>query len=461
MKTEERLELLFDAGSVEVFPFTTSSGYVTAVGKVNGQKVYCSAINPDEKPNSVFDGLQHHLNFLKNILKDPAPLVMIMDTPAYHSSASKSPFPPDSDKLLADENGIGKWYRLHSELSGKVPQVAVVCAKMGASLTFPPMLCDMTVMLKSAGMSLGRPDVVEKILGEKVDYSQLGGPEMHATISGSIDRVAETEKDAFEFTRKYLSFFVKSTNKQDLRNSQQLESEFSGLIPDNPNSAFDMQKVIANLADHGDFFELRANFAKELVTGFARIDGQICAIIANNSISNGGIYFPASCRKATRFISICNAFGIPAIFLADSAGFMVGSAVEQAGIIKEAAFMMQTIANAKIAKLSVVVRRDYTAGVYAMSGGGMGNDGFIALPTASISIYGKVVANKIAATGESEEERNNRNKMLEAAQNPAEYLKNGLLDEIVAPNSLKLRISQFLSDHKNTNRATHSPVLLV
>jgi acetyl-CoA carboxylase carboxyltransferase component len=246
-----------------------------------------------------------------------------------------------------------------------------------------------------------------------------------------------------------------------MRTSQKNIQELSGINPDNTNTAFDMHKVIANLADPESILEIRAKFATELITCFAAIDGQKTAIIANNSSSKGGIYFPASCRKATRFISICSAFGIPIIFLADSGGFMVGSAVEQAGIIKEAALMMQTVANAKVAKLAAVVRRDYTAGVYAMSGGGMGNDGFIALPTASISIYGKVVADKIAASGDSEEERENRNKMLEAAQDPAEYLKNGLIDAIVEPDDLKLRISQFLSEHSKSNRAAHTPIILV
>ncbi len=461
MKTIKRVELLFDTGTVELLPAVKPSGYITAVGKINGAKAYCSAINPDEMPTSVFDGLQHHLDFMEAILKDPAPFVMIMDTPAYHSTASKSPFPPDADRLLASKNGIGKWYKLHSELSGKVPQITVICAKMGASLTFPPMLCDVAVMLKDAGMSLGRPDVVEKIVGEKVDYSRLGGAEMHASISGSIDKVAETDEDAFAFVRNYLSFFKDNSMRESFAENSVSSEKFSDLIPTDSNIAFDMHKIVANLADTGKFIELRANFAKELITGFAHINGQPTGIIANNSAVRGGIFFPETCRKNTRFISICNAFGIPIVFIADSAGFMVGSVVEQAGIIKEASLMMQTIANAKIAKLSVALRRDYTAGVYAMSGGGIGNDTFIALPTATISIYGQAVAEKLSEGGTSEEECENRRKMLSAAQDPRRYLEKGLIDEIIEPNNLKLRISQFLSDMKVENRATHTPITLV
>ena len=464
-KALKRIEQLVDSGSFNEFESEISTGYITGTGTVEGRKVYISAIVSEEMPSNVFDGLQHHLNLLEAALKNPAPVVLILDIPGHQESTTHSPFPQDPAKLLVDRRGIGRWYALHSKLSGKVPQICVVCEKLGAAMTFPITLCDTAIMLEHAGMSIGRPDVVEKILGKKVDYKKLGGAEMHAAISGSIDKVVKTENEAFAFARNYLSFFPSYSGGPLPLTKPPFPSVtspmISELIPDDPNMAFDMCAVITSLADTGEFLELRAKFAEEVITGLAKIKGKITGIIANNSQYRGGLFFPESCRKATRFISICDAFGIPLVFLSDSAGFMVGSTTEQAGIIREAGLMFNTIANTTVSRLSVAVRRDYTAGVYAMSGPGMDPETFIALPTAVISIYGKNVADKLAENCSDNTETQNLEQMLNAASNPHELYKQGLVDEIVPPEDLRLRISQFLKDKQSGKTASEKPVLLV
>ena len=465
LKAEERIAQLVDANSFNEFKSPSPTGYLTGSGKIAGKKVYISAIVSEELPVNVFAGLQHHLALLETALLHPAPVILIIDLPGHQASSNQSPFPQNPAKLLADKRGIGHWYALHAKLSGKVPQICVVCGKIGASMTFPITLCDTVVMLETAGMSIGRPDVVEKIIGEKVAYEQLGGAVMHAKISGSVDKVVKTEQAAFAYVRQYLTFFPQFSGGQlpscepgyPLTDS----ANIAKLIPNNPNMAFDIHALIKALVDSEQLLEIRPDFAGETITALGKIEGKIVGIIANNSQCRGGVFFPESCRKTTRFVSLCDSFGIPLLFLADSAGFMVGSQAEQAGIIREASLMFNTIANTTVAKLSVAVRRDYTAGVYAMGGPGMNPESFIALPTAVISIYGKGVADKLAGSNLSQNAASNMAEMLDAASDPQALYAAGLIDEIIQPENLRQRISQFLTAKQQGEKASKKTILLV
>ena len=344
-----RIEHLFDKDTFTFFVPDRNNGFVTGRGKVNGSDVMASFIDPDVVADSPFAGLQDHLALLDNALEKKAPMLFVMDTPAHHDTAGNSPFPKDPLRLLADKNGIGRMYSTHARLSGKVPQVAVVLGRLGASLTFPVALCDVAVMVESAGMSIGRQDVVEKMCSHPVDYEELGGAAMHYSISGSIDHVASDEAEAFAWVRQYLSCMKNRVS------NEYLPPELDGAalersVPKNPNMAFDTHQVIRGIADAGAISELRAGIARELITGFVRINGRVTGIVANNSAVRGGLFFPETCRKSSRFVSICDSFGIPMVFLADDAGFMVGPQVEQAGAIREASLLFSTIANAAVPK---------------------------------------------------------------------------------------------------------------
>ncbi len=178
-------------------------------------------------------------------------------------------------------------------------QIAVVLNRLGASLTFPVALCDAAVMTANAGMSVGRPDVVEKMLGRKVDYDQLGGPNMHYSVSGSMDHVAEDENGDFEWARKYLGHMPDAFKK--IENGPEYgDDKMRKAITANPNFAFDTHEVIKGIVDAGSFFELRKGYAGELITGFGRIEGRTAGIIANNSCVRGGLFFPETCRKSAR-----------------------------------------------------------------------------------------------------------------------------------------------------------------
>lgn len=455
-----RIDTFFDTGTFRPFNPDRNNGFVTGYGRVDGCEVMASFIDPDEAPESSFAALQNHLALLERALANKLPLVFVMDTPAMHKTADKSPFPKDPLRLLADQNGVGRMYSAHARLSGKVPQIVVVLSRLGAALTFPVTLCEAAVMVESAGMSIGRPDVVEKICDKPVAYAELGGPAMHYAISGSIDHVAADEAGAFAWVRHYL----RSMSRDKRRESVPPELDLPALektVPATPLKAFDSHQVIRGIADAGTPIELRAGIARELITGFVRIEGRLTGVVANNSAVRGGLFFPETCRKAARFVSICDAFGIPLVFLADNAGFMVGSQVEQAGVIREASLLFSTIANAAVPKLSVVMRRDYTAGVYAMAGPGFDPQRFIALPGAVISIYGKGVAEKLSSRGVDASETSSLQEMMSGAENPGKLLELGLLDDVIEIGALRPTIAAFLANVAGGTCASGKPVLLV
>ncbi len=458
-KINTRITELFDCASFEKFTAARPNGFVTGCGKVGGREVMASFIEPDEMSESYFAGLQDHLALLEKALEKKVPALIVMDVPAYHKTADKSPFPNDPVKLLADKRGVGRWYFLHSKLSGKVPQIAVVLNRLGASLTFPVALCDAAVMVEAGGMSVGRPDVVEKMSGRKVDYNELGGPEMHYG-AGSIDHVTKEESGAFEWVRKYLDYMPGALKKTEAAPEYDGD-KIKGIIPASPNFAFDTHEVLRGIVDGGSFFELRKGFAAELITGFGRVEGRTVGIIANNSSVRGGLFFAETCRKSARFISICDSFGIPLIFLADDAGFMVGPEVEKAGIIREGSLLFSTIANSGVPKLSAVLRRSYTAGVYAMAGPGFDPESFIALPGAVISIYGKAVAEKLSARGVDEKENGAIAEMMSGAEHPRKLLEMGMLDGIVEIENLRSTIGRFLNKVSSKISGSGRPVLLV
>jgi len=460
MIAKERAAALFDPGTLSLDESPGRKGFLIGQGRINQRPAYICAIDRTESPDQTFLSFSNMNAFLERILKNPAPVVLMMDLPASHTASQKSPFPDDPEKLLADRQGVGGWYYALARLSGKTPLVSAVFDRMGAALTFPVALCDSVAMTSSAGMSIGRMDVVQEILKEKTDYENLGGAAMHAKISGSADWVETEESRVLARIKAYLSYFPDQSGaalpqKAFAYSSNVLDTQ--SFIPDHPLKILDMDGLIATVSDDSSVLELKERYAREMITAFASFDGHVAGIVANRSKEKGGLLFPQSCRKAARFISLCDAFGIPLVFLSDSPGFMVGSEVEQQGSIRHGAHLFQTISNANTAILSVVVRRSYTAGVYAMAGGGMRPDRFVALPSAIISIYGEAVARQLM-TDSQDSEKLQADQMLQAAHDPEHFLNMGMLDAVIPFDTLRQEIIHFIRVHQDGGRASKKPV---
>jgi acetyl-CoA carboxylase carboxyltransferase component len=246
--------------------------------------------------------------------------------------------------------------------------------------------------------------MAEEVIGEHVTLEEMGGARMHATVSGCGDNLAVDDADAIEQARHLFSYLPERWRERPpaLEPDEPARVLTRAELPAQEAAGYDMHRVIDCLVDADTFFELKPLFAPELTTGLARLDGHVVGIVANNPMHKGGVLFGDSADKAARFIFMCDAYNIPLVFLADVPGFMIGTQVERAGIIRHGAKMITAVTEATVPKICVVVRKAYGAGLYAMAGPAFDPIATIALPTAKIAVMGPeaavnaVFANKIA-----------------------------------------------------------------
>lgn len=298
------------------------------------------------------------------------------------------------------------------QFSGVVPQLCLMFGPSPAGSAYVPALCDNTFMVdKNATAYLGSPRLAKMATGEDVTEEQMGGARMHCTTSGLGDLLVQTEDDAIERARAYLGYFPEHfESAPPMAEPREPEDgpKPSSVIPASQNAAYDVRKLIRTLVDAGSFFELKELFARELCTGLARIGGRSVGIVANNSLHKGGVLFNDSSDKGARFIWMCNAFNIPLLFLQDISGYMIGSAVERAGIIRHGAKLLTAVCEARVPRIAVMVRKGYGGGYLAMSGTPTQPDAQLALPGAMPALMGPEAAvnaihyNQIQALPEGE-----------------------------------------------------------
>jgi acetyl-CoA carboxylase carboxyltransferase component len=303
----------------------------------------------------------------------------------------------DQIEMFPGRRGAGRIFYNQVQLSGQVPQVCLLFGPSAAGGAYIPAFCDIVVMVeKNAAMYLGSPRMAEMVIGEKVTLEEMGGAKMHCSVSGCGDVLVKTEDDAIAFCKRYLAYFPKNQGEQPPR-AAPIAPHKSGksieeIIPLDENKSFDMMAVIHEIIDEGSWCEIKQLFAREILTGLARIDGRAVGIVANQPKWLGGVLFVDSADKAARFIWLCDAFNIPLLYLADVPGFMIGTKVEKQGIIRAGAKMIAAVSEATVPKVSVIVRKAYGAGLYAMCGPAFEPDACIVLPSASIAVMGPQAA---------------------------------------------------------------------
>jgi methylmalonyl-CoA decarboxylase subunit alpha len=261
-------------------------------------------------------------------------------------------------------------------------------------------------------MYLGSPRMAEMVIGEKVTLEEMGGAKMHTSVSGCGDVLVKDEAEAISFAKSYLAFMPQNFRERVAPAAPRPAKPgraLSEVVVRDENKPFDMLEVIQAIVDEGSLLEIKKRFAKELITGFARIEGRAVGIVANQPKHLGGVLFVDSADKAARFIWLCDAFNVPLLYLADVPGFMIGTKVERQGIIRAGAKMIAAVSEATVPKISVIVRKAYGAGLYAMCGPAFSPDACLALPSASIAVMGPQAAvnavyyNKLQAVPEGPE----------------------------------------------------------
>ncbi|MDQ1670380.1 MAG: hypothetical protein QOE40_2441 [Actinomycetota bacterium] len=446
----ERVRLLVDEGSfVEDGAFANvlaadlpSDGVVTGAATIDGRPVCLMANDSTVKAGSWgARTVEKIIRIIETAYRTGVPMVYLVDSAGARIT--------DQIDLFPGRRGAGKIFWNQVRASGSVPQVCALFGPSAAGGAYIPAFCDVVVMVEgNASMYLGSDRMVEMVTGEKTTLEDMGGARVHCTQSGVGHFLVQTEQEALDTVRAYLSYLPSSWEGTPPAAAAVPAPgvDLAALVPESERQAFDMRRFANGLLDEGSFFEIHALWAREVTVGFGRLDGEVVGVVGNNSMFKGGVLFIDSADKATRFIQLCDAFNVPLLFLSDVPGFMVGSVVEQQGIIRHGAKMISAVSEATVAKICVVVRKAYGAGLYAMAGPGFEPDATLALPSAKIAVMGAeaavnaVYANKIAAI-EDEDER-----AAFVAQKRAEYdadldivrlASELVVDDIATPESLR------------------------
>jgi acetyl-CoA carboxylase carboxyltransferase component len=367
-----------------------ADGVVTVLGKIHDRTVCVIANDSTIKAGSW--GKRTVEKIVRNqetAMRLRVPLLYLVDSAGARIT--------DQIDMFPGRRGAGRIFYNQAIMSGVVPQVCCLFGPSAAGGAYIPAFCDITIMVEGrASMYLGSPRMAEMVIGEKVTLEEMGGARMHCTVSGSGDMLCQTEEEVIEAARKYIMYFPSSSDdKPEMIHPEAPAKDphtTEAILPPNENVAFDMYELIDRVVDRHSFWEIKRLFAPEIIVGLSRLDGKPIGVIANQPKVKGGVLFVDSAIKATKFIQLCDAFNIPLLFLADVPGFMIGTAVERAGIIRAGAKMIYAVSEATVPKISVVVRKAYGAGLYAMAGPGFKPDVCIALPTAMIAVMGPEAA---------------------------------------------------------------------
>jgi len=454
LTARERLDLLLDAGSfIEDGLFANvladelpADGVITGLGAIEGRQVAVMANDPTVKAGSWgARTVEKIVRIQETAQRIRIPLFYLVDSAGARIT--------DQIDMFPGRRHAGRIFFNEVQLSGQVPQICLLFGPSAAGGAYIPAFCDVVVMVEgNASMYLGSPRMVEVVVGEKVTLEELGGARMHCTESGCGDALVQDDKEAIEFARAYFAYMPQRSGERPApctpKAPRASSKPIADLIPEEPNKGYDMRKVIEALIDEGSWLEIKKLFAKELLTGFARLDGQAVGILANQPMQKGGVLFNDSADKAARFIWLCDAFEIPLLFVADVPGFMIGTDVERRGIIRHGAKMISAVSETTVPKISVIVRKAYGAGLYAMSGPAFDSDCVIALPSAQIAVMGPepavnaVFFNKLA--GLPEAERAARRKQLEDEYREDVDLyklaSNLIVDDVVEPDELRANL---------------------
>ncbi len=392
LTARERVALLFDEGTfvedgalanalAEGLP---ADGVVTGQGLVEGRPALVVANDWTVKAGSWgARTVEKIVRVTERALAAELPIFWFIDSAGARIT--------DQVDLFPGRRGAGRIFANQVALSGRVPQICCLFGPSAAGGAYIPAFCDVVFMVEErASMYLGSPRMAEVVIGETVTLEEMGGARMHATVSGCGDNLVADDREAIEDAKYYFNYLPPNWRDGPPRYDAQAPAAelTASVIPESESAPFDMHAVIDGLVDADSFFELKPLFAAELVTGLARIDGRAVGVVANNSAVRGGVLFNDSADKAARFIWFCDAFNIPLLYLADVPGFMIGAQVERQGIIRHGAKMITAVAEATVPQISVIVRKAYGAGLYAMGGPGFSPDACLALPTAHIAVMG-------------------------------------------------------------------------
>jgi acetyl-CoA carboxylase carboxyltransferase component len=441
-----------------------ADGVVTGTATVGGRTICLMANDPTVKAGSWGPKtVEKIIRIQEQALRQRVPMVYFVDSAGARITEQVQMFP--------GRRHAGRIFFTEVKLSGVVPQVCVLFGPSAAGGAYIPAFCDVTIMRDgNASMYLGSPRMAEMVIGEKVSLEEMGGARMHTGVSGCGHFLVKSDEEGIDLAKRYLSYFPSNWQEAPPITVGAAPAADLPEIPEDENKPFDMQDLIAALVDEDSFLEVHSRWAKELIVGYGRLDGRVVGVVANQPRQKGGVLFVDSSDKAARFIWTCNAFNVPLLFLADVPGFMIGTQVERQGIIRAGAKMISAVAEATVPKVSVIVRKAYGAGLYAMAGPAYDPDACLALPGAKIAVMGPQAAinavfyNQLQAI-EDPAERERRTEELRAEYKEEidilHLASELVIDAVVQPQDLREELVKRFAAYAGRARewpAKHNPV---
>jgi acetyl-CoA carboxylase carboxyltransferase component len=462
LTARERLDLLIDEGTwvelgIHGRPHFSqramegreapADGVITGYGKVDGRLVAVAAYDFTVMAGSMGMTGEMKVSRLRELaLSKRIPMVWLLDSAGARIQEAVG-------SLFA---GSGHLFKEEVIASGVIPQVAALMGPCAAGTAYIPGLADFVPMVKGRGsMALAGPHLVRAAVGEDVTQEQLGGSRVHCRKSGVGDLEVADDPECIEQIKRYLSYFPSSCDEAPpVRDTAdpptRADEDLLDVLPDSNRKPYDMYEVIRRIVDDGEYFDLKPQFAKTIITCLARFGGRPAGIVANQPRQLGGILDNDSADKAARFINLCNAYGIPLVYLMDVPGFMVGTKVEEAGIIRHGAKMLYATANATVPKLTVILRKAYGAGYYVMCGRAYDPDLIVAWPSAEISVMGAEGAVEIIfrkQVQEAEDPAAKRQELIDGFRKIIDvYVAagNAMIDDVIDPRETRATICRGL-----------------
>ncbi len=464
LTARERIELLLDEGSFEEWdmfkehrcvdfgmdqtPPIPGDGVVIGCGTVNGRLVFVFS-----QDFTVFGGslsethAEKICKVMQHAMKTGAPIIGLNDSGGARIQEG-----------VASLGGYADVFQMNVLASGVIPQISLIMGPCAGGAVYSPAMTDFIFMVKdSSYMFVTGPEVVKTVTHEEVSAEELGGAQTHATRSGVADLAFENDVEALMMTRRLISFIPGSNREKPpvmpcSDPADRLDFSLDTLVPANPNEPYNMKELIFKIADDADFFELQPEFAKNIITGFARMNGQPVGIVANQPLVLAGCLDIKSSIKAARFVRFCDAFHIPVVTFVDVPGFMPGTAQEYGGIIKHGAKLLYAYAECTVPKVTVITRKAYGGAYDVMSSKHLRGDVNLAWPSAEIAVMGPKGAVEIIF-------REEKSDPAKIAAREAEYKAKfanpfvagarGFIDDIIQPHETRKRICRSLAMLRN------------
>ena len=456
LTARERVELLLDEGSFEEYDmFVThrcidfgmqknrpaGDGVVTGWGTINGRMVYVFSQDFTVLGGSV--SATHAMKICKIMdmaMQNGAPVIGIND-----SGGARIQEGVDS---LA---GYGEVFQRNIMASGVVPQISVIMGPCAGGAVYSPAMTDFIFMVKdSSYMFVTGPDVVKTVTNEQVTAEELGGATTHTRKSSVADGAFDNDVEALAEVRRLVDF-LPLNNRQPtptrpfFDDVDRLEESLDTLVPENANTPYDMKELILKIADEGDFYEIQEDFAKNIITGFIRLEGQTVGVVANQPMVLAGVLDIDSARKAARFVRFCDCFGIPILTLVDVPGFLPGTSQEYNGVIKHGAKLLFAYGEATVPKVTVITRKSYGGAYVVMASKHLRADVNYAWPTSEIAVMGAKGATEIihrADLGDPEKIAAHAQEYEDRFANPFVAAERGFIDEVIQPRSTRKRVAR-------------------